>query len=284
MHYELVNKIDVKNPSWPIQKQRLMDKNGQLITLAPDPNLRNQLNQEKINGINVLDQYTGRKIDFNPDQYLYFNQVPTVTGAEIFMNPDFSVDVIADGDVIGNVILRSLTRRHVQQVNYVYPNGERDFTEIYASDGKKFSNEIYTDNQLQRTDFYDNQERPVVRFYYDDGQVQRITIENFTTMQITATYEVMHQFFAAKLKQILTEQDTVNINYLGIEMWSLDNTKSHNTLYLTEDPLNSDGKIKRNLYDILLDNIKFIQSVHMNQNQFEKIKSTKLSTEKIVVE
>ncbi|USS84542.1 hypothetical protein M3M35_04280 [Fructilactobacillus myrtifloralis] len=284
MHYEVVNKIDVNHPSWSGQKKRLEATGGELITLAPNPTLRDQLNETQVTGFNVLDRVTGRTIDFDPNTYLYFNQLPTVTGAEIFMNSDFSVDVLADGNVIGNVILLPKLRRHVQQVDYLYENGDRDFTEVFASDGKKFSNEIYTNRQLQRIDFYDDQERPVVRFYYFGDRLNYITVENFKTMRMKAGYISMADFLAAEMKKIVKKQDTVGINFMGNEMWSLAKTKSHNTLYLEEDPFTTDGRIKQNLADILTDNIKFVQTVRMPAPYLEKIRVAGLPTKKIVTD
>ena len=51
------------------------------------------------------------------------------------MNEDRTISLITDGDEIGKVSLYPMTRRHVKEVRYFYPDGTIDFIEEYAADG-----------------------------------------------------------------------------------------------------------------------------------------------------
>lgn len=283
MHYEITNTIDVNNPSWNKQKRRICNEKGMLLTLAPNPGLRDTLISEKIKGFNLIDKITGRTIDYNEDTFLYFNRLPTVTGAEIFMNEDFSIDIIANGDVIGHVSLWKNTRRHVKDVTYVHQNNQIDFIEEFASDGKKFSNIFYTRNEAQRIDFYNDEEQAIVRFYFYMGQLNLITIGNSKHLDVKAQYNSFSSFSAVEVGKILKEEDTVGINYMGEELSALALSKSKNTLYLEEPPLDEIGKVKGNLIGILRDDIPFIQKVEMNRTYAQQLISVGAPMKKVSI-
>ena len=102
-------------------------------------------------GINILDQVTQRSHD--PETFLFFNQVPTAYCTEVYMNEDRTISLITDGDEIGKVSLYPMTRRHVKEVRYFYPDGTIDFIEEYAADGKLFSTIYYCNDQVQEIAF-----------------------------------------------------------------------------------------------------------------------------------
>lgn len=284
MHYEITNRIDPSNPTWLSQRQRLLESDGSIITLAPNPGLRDQLVEQKINGFNIIDYITQRTIDYDPQKFMFFNKVPTVTGSEIFMSEDFSIDIIYDGNTIGHVVLWPILRRHVKQIIYTFPDGTNDFTEEIASDGRKYSNIIFNRNEVQRIDFYNDEEHAVVRFYFYENNLNYITVGNSEDLLVTNEFHSLEDFFAFELGRILTEDDTVSINYMGIELVSLSKSKSKNTLHLVEDPLSPEGKVKGNLMGILTNKIKFIQNVTMTYDKFEKLLEAGAPTSKITIE
>lgn len=69
------------------------------------------------------------------------------------MNEDRTISLITDGDEIGKVSLYPMTRRHVKEVRYFYPDGTIDFIEEYAADGKLFSTIYYCNDQVQEIAF-----------------------------------------------------------------------------------------------------------------------------------
>lgn len=283
MNYEIVNWTDSLSSSWKSQVQRLKNSGGKFMSLAPDSGMRDVLINEGVDGINLIDLLAKRTVDFDKSSFLYFNRTPTVDGSEIFMNEDFSIDIISNGDIIGHIMLWPILRRHVKQAVYVYQNGDKDYTEEYASDGKKFSNITYTRNDIQRIDFYDDDEKVRVRFFFYLNQLNFITIENPDTHQTIANYNNMDELVSTEVGKLLTPQDTVGITYMGIELTALSKTSSNNTLYLSEDPLNSDGQIKGNLLAILNNKIPFIQNVVMSNDQYEKINMMGILTDKIKI-
>lgn len=107
--------------------------------------------KEAVQGINILDQVTQRSHD--PETFLFFNQVPTAYCTEVYMNEDRTISLITDGDEIGKVSLYPMTRRHVKEVRYFYPDGTIDFIEEYAADGKLFSTIYYCNDQVQEIAF-----------------------------------------------------------------------------------------------------------------------------------
>ncbi|MFD1124045.1 hypothetical protein ACFQ22_01535 [Lentilactobacillus raoultii] len=284
MHYEITNIIDENNPAWTEQKKRIQETNGKVFTLAPDPGLRDELLNNQIQGLNLIDTITHRSIDYDKSAFMYFNRVPTVDGAEIFMNEDFSVDIIANGDVIGHVILWPLLRRHVKEIQYIHQNRQPDYTEEIASDGKKFSNIIYTRDDVQRIDFYDDNEHPVVRFFFYQNNLNWITISDFHSLNVVAQYSSMDDFVATEVGKLLTENDTVGINFLGIELTALSKSKSQNTLYLAEDPIDENGNVRGNLMAILNNDISYVQRVRMSEDKLQKLINAGAPTSKVEVD
>ncbi|KID42473.1 hypothetical protein [Fructilactobacillus fructivorans] len=284
MHYELTNKINDQNLIWKHQRDRIKKSHGKVITLSPASNFRDALLANDISGLNVVDYVTGRTLDMDPKSFLFFNRVPTVDGAEIFMNADFTINIISNGSTIGHVILWPNTRRHVKEVDYVFPNDELDYIEEFVSDGKKFSNIIYTRGQPQRIDFYNDAGVPVLCFYFYKKQLNWVTIEDFDSLKTKRQFNNLDEFYADTVGKYLTPKDSVGISYMGVELWALSQSKSHNTLYLEESPFNADGKVKQNLLDILTDRISYIQDVHMSKEFLQELENKGIPTKKVVVD
>lgn len=281
MLYELTNIIRPDTDNWQRQRERLQQSNGQVITLAPNPGFSGLLARENVQGRNLIDWVTQRV--YHPGNYLYFNQISTVTDAEIFMNQDRSISLISEGDVIGEVELYANTRRAVKSVTYLNEDGGRDFIEEYTFDGELFSRIFYDRNAVQEICFYDNQQRPVIRYYYYNRQLNLVTLEDPETREVTTQYNTQLQFMRAQLAQQLTPDDQVNISYLGLELSVLAETASQNTLYLEEAPLNDAGQVKGNLRAILTDEVKYVQHVVINEEAVTVLKGTNCPIDKVIV-
>jgi hypothetical protein len=132
------------------QKSRIKE-GSQVLSISPSPNFQAMLQKEALQGINILDQVTQRSHD--PEAFLFFNQVPTAYSTEVYMNEDRTISLITDGDEVGKVSLYPMTRRHVKEVRYFYPDGTTDFIEEYATDGKLFSTIYYCNDQVQDHQF-----------------------------------------------------------------------------------------------------------------------------------
>lgn len=86
-----------------------------------------------------------------------------------------------------------------------------------------------------------------------------------------ATYDNNLEFYQDQLAKLVGPKDTIGINYMGIELLALKNTKSKNTLYLNEDPIDESGHIKGNLYQILINEIDYVQHVVLTEDMANKI-------------
>lgn len=281
MLYELTNIIRPETDNWQQQRTRLQQTNGQVLTLAPNPGFSGLLSREGTQGHNLIDWVTQRV--YYPGNYLYFNQIPTVTDAEIFMNQDRSISLISEGDVIGEVELYANTRRAVKSVTYLNEDGGRDFIEEYTFDGELFSRIFYDRNAVQEICFYDNQQRPVIRYYYYERQLNLVTIENPETREVITQYDTQLQFMRAQLAQRLTRDDQVNISYLGLELSVLAETTSQNTLYLEEAPLNEAGQVKGNLRAILTNEVKYVQHVVASEDAATVLKTANCPIDKLII-
>lgn len=281
MLYELTNVIRPETANWQQQRARLQQSGGQVITLAPNPGFSGLLAREGVQGHNLIDWVTKRTYQLG--RYLYFNQIPTVMDAEIFMNQDRTISLISEGDVIGEVELYANTRRAVKSVTYLNADGGRDFIEEYTFDGQLFSRLFYDRNAVQEICFYDNQQRPIVRYYFYNRQLNLVTIEDPTTREVTVQYDTQLDFMRDQLAQRLTANDQVHISYLGLELSVLAKTPSRNTLYLTEAPLDDAGQVKGNLRAILTDDIGYVQQVVVSAEAATALKDAGCSTDKLIV-
>lgn len=278
MRYELTNMIRPGTANWEQQKQRLLAEGGQVLTLAPNPGFYGLLQAEGIDGINLIDWLTKRH--YHADRYLFFNEIPTVSGAEIFMNKDRTISIISEGERIGSVILYANTRRAVKEVHYTNADGTPDFVEEYTFDGGLYSRIFYTRGDVNEIVFYDESERPVIRYYFYDGVVNFVTVEN-DDGSVKYRYNSVQSFITGILGKMMSKRDEINITYMGLELNVLEKTHSSNSLYLQESPVDEDGKVKGNLRAILNNELPFIQTVKMDNNALQLIQSQVENTTKI---
>ncbi|KRM09942.1 hypothetical protein ABTQ33_11440 [Paucilactobacillus suebicus] len=269
MHYEIVNMIDPGTDNWADQKKRAQEPNGRVITLAPNPGFFGLVQSEHVKAINLVDRLTKRT--YHKGSYLFFNEVPTVDGAEVFMNGDGSISIISDGDEIAQMTLYEGTRRFVKEINYTNIHGTNDYSQEYTYDGHLFSNIYYSHNEVQRMDFVDDEERPVVRFYLYQGMVNLITVEDPETHEISVRYDSMNDFIADQVSQIVKTADTTGITYMGVEIDALSKLSSRNTLYLDEPAFDDNGEVKGNLMATLEGNIPTIEEVVLDKGDYNKL-------------
>lgn len=281
MDYELVSVIKPTNEIWQSQKQRLIANNGKVISLSPSPTFNKLKKSEGVEGINLLDHLTRRK--HTPDSFLFFNQIPTITTAEVYMNEDRSISVIHDGDEIGQVTTYPETRRHVKEVKYLNWDGTTDFLEEYADDGELYSNILFFNDNVHEIDFFDSQQLPIVQYFFYEGQINLVTVRDRETGKVSAKYSSLIQFLAEQVADIITEKDHVAISYMGIELFALAQTTSHNVLHLTESPFTTTGIIKGNLLSILENKISYIEEVRMSRAHYEKLVGKNVSLDKATI-
>lgn len=280
MKYELVTALRTGTDNWLNQKKRLEENQGTLITLSPDPFLMEQRRDEFPRIINAIDFATKRKYD--RDQYLFFNKVPTVDGAEIFLEKDGQYSIIKDGTIIAKMRVFPNTRRHVKDVTYVNADGSQDYIEEYTFDGQLFSRLFYYEDKVQQICFFNSDERVVVRFHFYEGSINLVTTEDPETGNVTQKYDSLADFYNAQVKQIVTEKDEVEISYFGMELDGLQGTTSANTLYLDESPFDDSGRVKGNLGLVLNDDITDIQHVNVDTKWKNELIKSGVSLDKVV--
>ncbi|CAH0418972.1 hypothetical protein [Periweissella ghanensis] len=271
MNYELLNIINTGDKIWAASKARVEKNQGTVVMLAPSPALGKIAEQENVKITSLIDQLTGRLAYKSSKEGYFFNDFPTVDLAEITMNRDGSISIINDGLTIGEVYTYPNSRRIVKEVRYLNTKGELDYIEEYASDGFLFSNLFYTRNEVQEIDFYDENQFAAVRYFFYQGNLNYIRVYDVKTKQLVATYDNNLEFYQDQLAKLVGPKDTIGINYMGIELLALKNTKSKNTLYLNEDPIDESGHIKGNLYQILTNEIDYVQHVVLTEDMANKI-------------
>lgn len=281
MHYEVVSTINPTSEIWKNQKERILLKQGQVLSISPSPNFNQLKLQENVQGYNLIDQLTKRK--YNSKASLFFDQVPTVTKAEIFMNEGWTISINHDGEEIGHMALYPDTRRLVRAVSYLNQDGTTDFVEEYADDGAVFSNIFYANNQAEQIDFFNDEQLPVLSYFFYEGQNNFVVQRDPETLTVCETYSNAIDCMANQLKKQVESTDTIGISYMGIELSVLKDTISRNTLYLEESPLDNSGNVKLNLADILENRIPFIQEVQMSTNYYEQLTLKNISLDKIVI-
>ncbi|WEV43359.1 hypothetical protein OZX56_07605 [Lactobacillus sp. ESL0684] len=282
MDYELINQVNnLGGDILAAIKKRAQKNNGQLLCLTSMPNMRNFLQENGLSGTTLIDHITKRTYD--PKSYRYFNEVNIPSRDYVQMQKDGSVFVDDQGVFIAQEYLFPNTRRATQDIRYLNPDGSYDFIEEYASDGSVYSHLYYANGQLQEIEFVDMQGQPIIRYFYYEGMLNFITVEDPKEHEVIAKYDNLLDFYIDQLGQMMTEDDTVNINFLGIELDSLRATKSHNHFYLNEDPVDENGQVRGNLSGILENNIPYIESVKMNNKAYKKLKKEKATLKKIDV-
>ncbi|USS87762.1 hypothetical protein M3M39_06575 [Fructilactobacillus hinvesii] len=278
MDYVLVNNIVTDN-QWQRIKAESPDQQPNVISLVSAPIIGKYFGESDVNGVNVLDRLTHRK--YHLGSYRFFNDVPVPTWDKIFVNRDGSISIYHHGSEIGKEFLYPNTRRAAQDVRYTNPDGTLDYIEEYAYDGTIFSNLFYAENEMLEMVFYDQQYRPVVRYYLYQGVINLITVEDPVTHKIKQRYNTLNEFYNAQVRSIVSEKDKVIINYMGVELMVLNGTKSHNVLRLVESPLDDQKNIRGNLRDILTDVISSIQTVEVNRADYDIIKGFDVPLDKI---
>lgn len=281
MDYELVSALKPADKIWQSQKQRLKERNGKVISLSPSPNFNQLKKSEGIEGINLLDELTKR--DYHPDNFLFFNNIPTAAAAEVFMNEDRSISVIHDGDEIGQVVTYPETRRHVKEVKYLNADGTTDFIEEYADDGQLYSNIFFFKDTVHEIDFYNSKQRPIVQYFFYEGQINLVVVRDQDSGEVCARYSSLMQFLATQVANNVTENDCVFISYMGLELFALAQTNSRNVLYLMESPFTKTGDIKGNLLSILENKISYVQEVRMSREHYNKLVGKNVSLDKITI-
>ncbi|USS90017.1 hypothetical protein [Fructilactobacillus carniphilus] len=280
MDYVLVNNI-VADDQWQQIKAESPSKHPNVISLVSAPLIGKFFGEDGVNGVNVLDRLTHRK--YHLGSYRFFNDVPVPTWSKIFVNRDGSISIYDHGSEIGKEFLYSNTRRAAQDVRYTNLDGTLDYIEEYAYDGTIFSNLFYAENEMLEMVFYDQQNRPVVRYYLYQGVINLITVEDPVTHKVKQRYNTLNEFYNAQVRSIVTEKDTVMVNYMGVELAALSGTKSHNVLRLVESPLDDDQNVRGNLLDILTNAIDTIQEVEVTQADYNILKQHNVPLDKVKI-
>lgn len=281
MEYELVSVIKPNNPIWEKQKNRLKTHGGQVISISPSPTFNQLIANEEVQGMNLLDLLTQR--GHHEENFLFFNQIPTAYSAEIFMNEDRSISIVNDGEEIGRVVLYPETRRHVKEVQYLNSDGSTDFIEEYADDGALYSNLFFFNNTVQEIDFFNSKQFPVVSYFFYEGKINLVVIRDPETMKVTAKYSSLMDFVTTQVAHLVNPKDQVSISYMGLEMFALEKTTSHNILYLEESPFDSKGVIKGNLLSILKDKVSYIKEVRMSETHYKQLKDKNVPLDKAII-
>ncbi|ANZ57698.1 hypothetical protein BGL34_04115 [Fructilactobacillus lindneri] len=281
MDYVLVNNV-VSDNQWKKIKSEFKDgENPNVISLVSAPKIGAYFGEANVNGYNVLDHLTHRKYHFG--KYRFFNDVPVPSWSKIFVNRDGSISILDRCEEIGKEYLYPNTRRAVQDVRYSNEDGSLDYIEEYAFDGTLFSNLFYAENEMLEMVFYDQKQRPVVRYYLYEGVINYITVEDPKTQEVIEHYDNLPDFYNDQVKRMVTDQDTVIIYYMGVELSSLRGTKSHNVLRLSESPLDDNQKVRANLVNILYDRISTIQTVQVTQVDYDTLKMKHMPLEKVEI-
>ncbi|XID86464.1 hypothetical protein ACF0HX_02665 [Pediococcus pentosaceus] len=277
MNYELVSVLRVETDNWKQQKQQAINNNSKVITLLPDPFFTRYKKEEYENMMNIVDYVTKRTYD--EKNSLFFDKVPMIDGAEIFMNADGIISIIKNGVRIGEMRTFPQSRRLVQDVTYFNDDGTKDMVEEYTFDGSIFSNIYYYEDRVQEIDFTNNDGQVCLRFYFYEGEMNLITVVDPTTNAVLESYDNMIQFQKAQLQKIVSE-DQINISYLGMELDVLEKTKSKNTLYLEESAFDG-SKVKGNLKLIMDDQIQYVQQAVVKHEDYDQMVDQGLNVSKV---
>lgn len=280
MNYELVTVIRPEQEAWILSKKRMYKSKGKVLSILPSQFFAKYLADEKVTGVNVFDKLTKRKYDLNKS--MYFNEAPVPSYSEIFMNVDFSISIINEGEEIGAVELFPQTRRLVKNIHY-FSEMRKDFTQEYTIDGELFSEIFYFNNKPQEIHFYNKNRVAVVSYFFYDGKLEFISLNNAKTGAMIQGYTSFEEFISDCVANMLTVRDRVTISFMGIEMIALSKSPSYNILELTESPLDDNGEIKGNLLQILKNNISYIHEVKMPLEYKQLLMKKNVPVSKITV-
>ena len=262
MNYELVTLIRRGNPEWEGIAERLHCEAEKLISVLPSPEFSKSIEDLKIEGINLFDYLTRRSYDLS--QSLFFNRAPVPSFSEIFMNEDYSISIIHEGQEIGIMELFQNTRRLVKNIQYLHENGEKDYIEEYAIDGKIFSEIFYFNNLPQEIHFSNDSKIPVISYFFYEGRLEYVSLNDQRTGEVKEGFKSLDSFISEQVAKIITSIDQVRISFLGLELTALSKTNSHNILRLNESPFDENGEVKGNLLAILTNKIDYIQEVEVS--------------------
>lgn len=281
MDYEIVNVLRPDTENWTKQLSRLKRKDGKLITLAPDPIFQFKSQQNYSNVVNIVDYVTERTYDSKSS--LFFNKVPTVDNAEIFVNNDGTTSIISDGETIAMLRTYPGTRRLVKDVKYLNSDGSTDYLEEYAYDGKLFSRIYYFEDKVQQIAFFNDDQNVRLRFYFYDGSINAVTVVNPITQKVERKFDNLDQFFAEIVGEIVKPNDQVGISYMGVELNALAKTKSKNSLYLDESVFDDTNNIKGNLEAIMNNRINSIEKIYISESDYAKLLENRVDMHKFGV-
>ncbi len=279
MNYELVDVIQADSENWRHQQARGLANDARLITLAPDPSFIYKKGKYYQNAVNLVDLVTKRTL--TPGTSLFFDKVPTIDGAEVFMNPDGIISIIDDGIEVGEMTLYEGTRRFVKDVTYFNNDGSRDYKEEYAFDGKLFSYIYYWKDKVQQIAFVNDNKQIILRFYFYEGSLNLVTIEDPQTQVVTASYSSMAAFAAFQVGKLVNKDDTVHVTYLGLELEVLRFTDSKNIVNLDESPFDDSGVLKGNLKMIIDGTTDFIDEIDVSREWYEDLKDAGTDLSKV---
>lgn len=280
MNYSLVSDIPGEK-RWKELLVSLENTNSKLITLVASPGLGRYAAGSKVKVINILDRLTGRI--YSKGSYRFFNDVPVPSWSKIDMNRDGSISIVDKGEEIAKEFVYSNTRRAVQDIRYTNPDGSIDYIEEFAFDGSIFSNLFYADGNIQEMVFYNQSFEPVTRYYFYQGKINYVTIEDPKTHHVLKHFNSINAYYRDQITEIVSASDRVTIFYMGSELMALQDAKSHNVLHLSESPLDTDGKVRGNLVSILKNIVTNIHEVEVTQEQFDVLKEKGMPLDKLTI-
>lgn len=271
MRYEIVNGVHTNSPYWKQEKAVLQENKLTLLSIESAPNFAGTMKQEGIKkAVNLYDHITRRT--YHTDDYLFFNRAPVPDGANILLSTDSHIAVKVHGDEIGEITMYPNTNRAVKQITYLNRDGSYDYIEEYATDGKQFTQLLYeAKSRPQEFQFLDLEGRPVIRYYYYEGNLNYVTLEDPDTGKLLDHWDNLNEFVARQTAEMVKQQDEVTCCYMGTEMMALRYTKSHNSLWLSESPFDDQDSVRGNLMGILNGDIKYIQEVKMTESAYNAL-------------
>ena len=122
-----------------------------------------------------------------------------------------------------------------------------------------------------------------MNYYFYQGTINLVTTRDTETFKVTQKFNTTLDFIRDQLAFQLTENDTVGISYMGLELFSLAKTNSINTLYLEESPLDGKGNIKGNLMSILDNRVPYIHKVEVDQKSYHLLANKNVCMDKVVL-
>ncbi|MHA3067040.1 hypothetical protein [Lacticaseibacillus saniviri] len=269
MRYELLNSIPDNTPLWDDITKRAKKNHATIMTLAPSPGLYGMVKDHSLPATNLIDHITGRA--YHPGRYLFFDHAPVPEDTAIQMQEDGFISLVNNGESIGYMTIYANTHRAVKEIHYTNPDGTNDTIEEYTFDGSHYSNLIYYNNELQQIQFLNEAGAVVIRYFFFDGLINLITIEDPATQEVLRRYDTLDSFNQNELAMQLQPEDTVTISYLATELNALIKAPSRNVLHLSEPAIDETGAVRGNLLMILNDQIPYIHEVEMPASDYNEL-------------